>query len=64
MSLKRDVGLIITTAMIVSGLFIINDSDYIYETNLSPSKIIKVDDKTEIRIIEGTKYKCTVINNK
>jgi hypothetical protein len=56
---KRDLGLIVSTAIVVSGLFLMNNT--LNEEEYS-STIIKVDEKTEIRIIEGTKYRCTLIN--
>ena len=58
-SIKRDFGLIISTAIIVCGLFVINNA---LNEEENSSTIIKVDEKTEIRIIEGTKYRCTLIN--
>ena len=58
-SIKRDFGLIISTIIIVCGLFVINNA---LNEEENSSTIIKVDEKTEIRIIEGTKYHCTIIN--
>jgi hypothetical protein len=58
-SIKRDFGLIISTAIIICGLFVINNA---LNEEENSSTIIKVDEKTEIRIIEGTKYHCTIIN--
>jgi hypothetical protein len=57
--IKRDLGLIISTAIVVSGLFLMNNA--LNEEDDS-STVIKVDEKTEIRIVEGTKYRCTIIN--
>lgn len=60
MNIKRDLGIIVSTALIVSGLFIANDSLGSI-TERSSVKIIKIDDKNEIRIVEGTKYRCTIV---
>ena len=58
-SIGRDLGLIISTTIVVSGLFLMNNSLNEEDDSLTT---IKIDEKTEIRIIEGTKYHCTIIN--
>jgi hypothetical protein len=62
MNLKRELGIMISTAAIVSGLFMINSPDF--EDNESNAKITKIDKNTEIRVVEGNKYRCTLLHEK
>lgn len=59
----RDIKLTIAVFMICYGLFLLRDffqeSD---ERNIPKTKIIKIDEKTEIRITEGIKYRCVVVD--
>lgn len=62
MNLKREIGIMISTAAIVSGLFMMNNPDF--EDNELNAKITKIDKNTEIRVVEGNKYRCTLLHEK
>ena len=62
MNLKREIGLVVATALIVCGLFMINSPDF--EEKTSDIKITKIDKNTEIRVVEGNKYRCTLLHEK
>ena len=62
MNLKRESGLVVATTVIVSGLFMINSPDF--EEKTSDIKITKIDKNTEIRVVEGNKYLCTLLHEK
>lgn len=62
MNLKREFGIMISTALIVSGLFMMNNLGF--EDNESNVKITKIDKNTEIRVVEGNKYRCTLVQEK
>lgn len=57
--IKNNIGLAISIFLVVAGLFLLSESP-----DEDSTKIITVDKKTEIRIVEGIKYRCTVIDNK
>lgn len=57
--LKRSFGMSIATLIIILGVTIF------YRNSENDSvKIINVDKNTEIRIVEGVKYRCTIMDNK
>jgi hypothetical protein len=59
----RDIKLTLAVFMICYGLFLLNDfNKESEERSISKTKIIKIDEKTEIRITEGIKYRCIVVD--
>lgn len=56
---KRSIGISIATLMMITGAIILYTGP-----ESEKEQIIYVDKKTEIRIVEGVKYRCTVIDNK
>jgi hypothetical protein len=57
--IKNNIGLIISMLLIVSGFLLLNESP-----DEDSTTIINVDKKTQIRIVDGVKYRCTLIDNK
>ena len=57
--IKNNIGLIVSILLIVSGFLLLNESP-----DEDSTTIIYVDKKTQIKIIDGVKYRCTLIDNK
>jgi len=57
--IKNNIGLIVSILLIVSGFLFLNESP-----DEDSTTIIYVDKKTQIKIIDGVKYRCTLIDNK
>lgn len=60
----RDLKLTLSIFMICCGFFILKDfyKKEFEDFNQTESKIIKIDEKTEIRINNGIKHRCTVVD--
>ena len=57
--IKNNTGLIVSILLIVSGFLLLNESP-----DEDSTTIIYVDKKTQIKIVDGVKYRCTLIDNK
>jgi hypothetical protein len=57
--IKNNIGLIVSILLIVSGFLLLNESP-----DEDSTTIIYVDKKTQIKIVDGVKYRCTLIDNK
>jgi len=57
--IKNNTGLIVSILLIVSGFLLLNESP-----DEDSTTIIYVDKKTQIKIVDGVKYRCALIDNK